>query len=169
MLDCQASSTRKFMFNIMLILGVVLYAILSLLAFFHFKRYEKQFGENSAGVLDKKDVREIITPGVMFFILAVCTFALYYKCGHADAVTSGDQSFEKFIQNVESGKQQLTTGKAIAIIRQGRITENTYRKVIADEAWTLQWIGWMALLGSLMTIFAAVRVRKRNTETMPNI
>jgi hypothetical protein len=156
------------MFNIALISGVILFVILSLSAFLKFKRYEKQFGESSAGVLDRKDIMEILRPGIFFIIIAFAAFCIYFKFRHADVATSGDQSFMKFIQNVQSGQQQLTTDKAIAIIRQGRITENAYQKLIAVQAWNIQWIGWMALIGALLNVFAVFRLRGRSKRTMPD-
>ena len=156
------------MFNLLLIFGVALFASLSLSAFLKFKRYEKQLGENSAGVIDKKDVLQLFRPAMIFIVIAITAFCIYYGCGNADIATNGDQSFERFIQNVESGKQQLTTEKAIAIIQQERITEDAYRKVIAAEAWLVQWIGWLALIGFLLIIFFAFRVRTRSAKAEPN-
>jgi hypothetical protein len=64
--------------------------------------------------------------------------------------------FERFVDDVKTGKQQLTTDRAIAIIRQERITVDSYRNVNTVEAWLVQGIGWMSLFGILITF----RLRK---------
>lgn len=156
------------MFNILLILGVALFVSLSLLAFLKFKGYEKQFRGNAAGVLDRRDIGELLRPATIFIAIAISAFSIYYKCGNQNLTASGDRSFKNFIQDVEAGKQQLTTDKAMAIIRQGRVTEDAYRRVIADEAWLIQWMGWLALLGFLLLIIAAFRVRRRNENPVLN-
>jgi hypothetical protein len=157
------------MFNVILIFGVVVFTLTSWSFYRSFKRYEKQFegtAANSACVLNKKDIIEMLTPSMMFVLIAFVAFSIYFKSRHAaDDIGSNQQLFEKFVQNVESGKQQITTDKAIAIIRSERTAVDSYCKAFAVEAWLIQWLAWISLLGILLQICIVFRVRKRNKMT----
>jgi hypothetical protein len=105
-------------------------------------------------------------PSMMFVIIAFVALFIYFKTRHAaDDIGSNQQLFAKFVQNVESGKQQLTTDRAIAIIRSERTAVDSYCKAFAVEAWLIQWLGWVSLLGIFFQFFIVFRVRKRNKMT----
>jgi hypothetical protein len=112
--------------------------------------------------MTKKDIMDMLKISILFIIIAFTAFSIFFICRHETADIGSDQQvFERFADDVKTGKQQLTTDRAIAIIRQERVTVDLYRKVIAVEAWLVQWIGWMSLLGIGMQVFVAIRIRKR--------
>src|SRR5271156_6449734 len=102
--------------------------------------------------MTRKDITElIVTPICMFIMIAIAALFIYFKTRHQAAdISSEHQQFDSFVQDVKSGKQQLSTDRAIAIIRQGRLAVDSYRMAVAYEAFVVQLLAWICLIGIVL-------------------
>ena len=119
--------------------------------------------------MSKKDIFNLLAPSIIFVAIAVGLFFASSKIGRDAAdITADQQKFERFTDDVQSGKQQLTTDRAIAIIRQERATVDSYRMACASLVSLLQVLGLASIVGFGLHIFVLIRVRRRLKKLMPN-
>ncbi|HMD52976.1 MAG TPA: hypothetical protein VKJ65_00295, partial [Phycisphaerae bacterium] len=87
--------------------------------------------------MTKKDINEmLILPFCMFVIIAVLAFGICFISRDAKVdLVSGQQSFERFADKVEGGKEQLTTERAMAIMRAKQVAIDSYLKAFIMERW----------------------------------
>jgi hypothetical protein len=113
--------------------------------------------------MTKKNITDmVIKPICLYLTIAVIAFGIHFTTRNDKVeMDSGQQSFERFVENVQSGKQQLTTERALEIMRTKQVAVDSYLKAFVVEGWLIQYIGWISLLGIGMQVFVMFRVRKR--------
>ena len=115
--------------------------------------------------MNKKDIINLLLPNIMSVIVAAALIFLFFKIHHlATDVSSDQQLFERFVDDVKSGKQQLTTDRAIAIIGQERDTVAAWRTAIAAEAGLLRFLAGVAIAGIGLQVFVVFQVRKKSRK-----
>ena len=111
--------------------------------------------------MTKKDIAILLAPIVMFLTVGV-TLLFVADLIHR-RIEAGDshEKFEAFVQNVESGKWQLTTDRWLEGMRRQQATASAYLQADVGIRELLLWLVWAALLGIIFQVAAVLHVRKR--------
>ena len=115
--------------------------------------------------MNKKDIYHLIMfPVLCFLIFSVSALFfshLYfgYYNDHEKEKQISEQKFEQFIDNVNSGKWQLTTDKWIEGMKLQRSEAEAEYKSIVPLIEFLQFIGWFSLILAACNVLAVLYVK----------
>jgi hypothetical protein len=124
--------------------------------------------------MNKKEIYHLIMfPGLCFLILSAGAWFfshLYfgYYNNHEKENQISEQKFEQFIDNVKSGKWQLTTDKWIEGMKLQRSEAETEYQSVVPLIEFLQFIGWFSLIlagcNVLVVLCVKDKIKKRQND-----
>ena len=111
--------------------------------------------------MNKKDFIILLAPIVMFITVAGTALSLADTIQRRVLAGDSHQKFEAFVQNVESGKFQLTTDRWLEGMRRQQATAEAYLKADAASRDLMMWLMWAALFGIIFQVGAVIHFNKR--------
>ena len=126
--------------------------------------------------MNKKDIYHLIMFPVLCFLILSASALFFshlyfgYYNNHEKENQVSEQKFEQFIENVKSGKWQLTTDKWIEGMKLERNTAEDEYKTIVPLIEHLRFIGWFSLIlaacNVLVVLYVRDNIKKRQSELL---
>lgn len=115
--------------------------------------------------MSKRDFAILVAPIVMLLTVAGTALLLVEMIQRLLVAGDDHQKFETFVQNVESGKVQLTTDRWLEGMRREQATGEAYLKADASFRNLLLDVIWASLLGIIFQVAAMLHLKKRLNVT----
>jgi len=126
--------------------------------------------------MNKKDIYHLIMFPVLCFLILSASALFFshlyfgYYNNHEKENQVSEQKFEQFIDNVKSGKWQLTTDKWIEGMKLQRSEAETEYKSVVPLIEFLQFIGWFSLIlaacNVLVVLYVKDKIKKRQNDLL---
>ena len=111
--------------------------------------------------MTKRDIATLLSPSIFFILVAVAAFWTSDAIGRHTRDDGGQQKFDTFVKNVQSGKWQLTTDRWLEGMRQERAIAEAYREAGTSTADMMRDLVWASLVGIAFQVAVVFSVRKR--------
>jgi hypothetical protein len=114
--------------------------------------------------MNKKDVYILLTPITGFLIVGILALLVSHQCHRLIQTGIGQEKYETFVENVQSGKWQITTDKWLAIMKQHQATKASNIEIEASFRELMLLLALTSLLGIVCQVRAVLHIRKRFTK-----
>jgi hypothetical protein len=111
--------------------------------------------------MNKRDFTILFTPIFVLVIIGATALMGAHECNRLSQVGDGHQKYETFVQNVQSGRWQITTDRWLTIMRVHQATRAWMSEFEADGRELLLLLALMALLGIISQVYTIRYIRKR--------
>lgn len=112
--------------------------------------------------MTKRDIINLLLPSVLFLILAIAAFVGWgMQFQYRQRAVSEYQHFEKVIDNLQNGKQQLPQDMWIDGMRRELAVAKAESQISDDTAGWLRLLGWFGLFGVFLQVAAVFSVRNK--------
>jgi len=118
--------------------------------------------------MKKMDIVLLLTSNLFFIAVAVFAFHMSGIILQGAKDDGEQQKFKAFVDNVESGKWQLTTDRWLEGMRRERAIALAYRTANAGTARVYQDYIWVSLTGILFQTVAVFTVWRRLRKRVPD-
>jgi hypothetical protein len=112
-------------------------------------------------LMTKKEIVLLLSPSLIFAAIAIIAFFISHMVQQHTRDDDHRQKFEAFVENVQSGKWQLTTEKWLEGMRREDATAEDYRNASVSLAKIFQDFIWLSLAGIMFQAIAVISVLKR--------
>jgi len=112
--------------------------------------------------MTKRNIFSLLFPSVLFLILAIAALiGSEVQFRYSQRAALDYQQFEKVIDNLQSGKQQLTQEMWIEGMRRELAAIKAESQISDNMAGWLRFLGWFGLLGVFLQAAAVFSVRAK--------
>ena len=112
--------------------------------------------------MTRRNIITLLLPSLLFLTMAIGAFLFSeIHLRHREPDGSNEKKFEVFVDNVKSGKWQLTSDRWIEGMRRERAVAKAEREISDTLAQALRMWGWVGLLGFSFQIAVVFSVRAK--------